>query len=377
MVNDQTVSLMLGTLYAAPTAPELWSDFLHGLCDSTGATNAALIAHDTETNEHRVFGGSGNSVEQSADLYAERYWEFDEWTRRGIPRLASGKVLIGSEIWPEPEFHRSVFYNEFLKQFDLDICSVAAIGIASIPGNFDALSIFRGNSDQEFTAENIVLLSMLRPHIQIALATRSRLSTLEAKVADLENGFNSIESAVVLLDRTGRVVLVNDRALSILDQEQCLALRKSRLVAPNREEGATLRGLIIKAIATATFKGLDGGGAMPLGRAGKKPLQLLVAPLRSIGAALPGRAVVAVFLSDPERNLAVPAEVLRTLFGLTRAEARLAISLLDGHSLSESAELNSVSRETVKSQIASVFLKTGARGQTDLVRLLARLPLSS
>jgi DNA-binding CsgD family transcriptional regulator len=113
---------------------------------------------------------------------------------------------------------------------------------------------------------------------------------------------------------------------------------------------------------------------MPVRRAGKKPLHLLVSPLRSESAALPGRAVVAVFLSDPERNLAIPVEVLRTLFQLTPAEARLALSLFEGHSLSEEAELNRVSKETVKSQIASVFHKTGARGQSGLMRIIGRLP---
>jgi DNA-binding CsgD family transcriptional regulator/histidinol phosphatase-like PHP family hydrolase len=373
MADDQAVSRMLGTLYAAPTAPELWRDFLHGLCDSVGATNAALIAHDTETNEHRVFGWFGDSIEQSADLYAERYWEFDEWTRRGIPRLATHKVLIGSEVWPEPEFLRSVFYNEFLKQFDLDICSVASIGMGSIPGKFDGLSIFRGHSDQEFTAENTAVLSMLQTHLEIALATRRRLSALQSKVADLENAFNSIDSAVVLLDAAGRVLLLNAAAYSILNRGDGLYLSKSKTITTRRScESAKLIELIFKAIATAKGKGHFGGGVMPFPRPGKRPLQLLVSPLCSESA---GRAVVAVFLADPEQNQAVPTDVLRTLFGLTPAEARLALSVLEGNSLSEAAELNRVSRETVKSQMSAVFAKTGTRRQGELVRLLSRVPV--
>jgi DNA-binding CsgD family transcriptional regulator/PAS domain-containing protein len=375
MADDQAVSRMLGTLYAAPTAPELWRDFLHELCDSIGATNAALIAHDTDTNEHRVFGWFGDSIEQSADLYAERYWEFDEWTRRGIPRLAVGKVLIGREVWPEPEFYRSVFYNEFLKQYDLDICSVAAIGIGSIPGKFDGLSIYRGHSDQEFTAENIAVLSMLQTHLQIALATRRRLAALETKVADLENAFNSIKSALVLLDAAGRVILVNAAANSMLNRGEGLCLSKSKLIARPSHESAKLNELIFKTIATAKGKGHFGGGVMPFPRRGKRPLQLLVSPLCSKSAANPGMAVVAVFLADPEQNRAVPTDVLRTLFGLSPAEARLALSVLEGNSLSETAELNRVSRETVKSQMSAVFAKTGTRRQGELVRLLSSVPV--
>jgi DNA-binding CsgD family transcriptional regulator/PAS domain-containing protein len=375
MTDDLTISQLLGTLYAAPTTPRLWEDFLRGTSDLIGAEKAALIAHDTTTNAHRVFGSLGDGMEELHDLYAERYWQYDEWTRRGTLKLATQKVLIGSEVWPEPAFKRSIFYNEFLKL--IDICDVAGVGMAGAPGKFEVLSVYRGHADQEFSAEHIHVLEVLLPHLQIAMATRRRLLALELRLADIESAFNVLESAVVLLDAAGRVVLANEGARSILSQGQGLCLKNLKLIAQSQHEAATLRDLIAKAIATAEFKSIGGGGAMPVLRAGKKPLQLLVSPLRSEGAALPGRGVVAVFLSDPERSLAVPAEVLRTLFGLTPAEARLALSLFEGHSLSEAAELNRVGRETVKSQIASVFLKTGARRQSELVRLLARLPIAS
>jgi DNA-binding CsgD family transcriptional regulator len=116
---------------------------------------------------------------------------------------------------------------------------------------------------------------------------------------------------------------------------------------------------------------------MPFPRPGKRPLQLLVSPLCLEGVANAGKAVVAVFLADPEQFQAVPTDALRTLFGFSPAEARLAICVFEGHSLSEAAELNCVSRETVKTQMASVFQKTGARRQSELVRLLARLPLKN
>ena len=375
MADDQTISRLLGTLYAAPITPRLWENFLRGTSNLIGVKRAALIAHDTSTNTHRVFGSLGDGIEDHQDLYAERYWEYDEWTRRGTFKLATQKVLIGSEVWPEPEFKRSIFYNEFLKH--IDISDVAGVGMAGIPGKFEVLSVYRGHADPEFSAENINILEVLLPHLQITMAMRRRLASLESRCTDLENAFNLLESAVVLLDAVGRVVLANDRARSILSQGQGLCLKNSRLIAQSQCYAATLRDLIAKATATAKFKGLAGGGAMTVWRAGKKPLQLLVSPLRSEGAALPGLSEVAVFLSDPDRNLAVPAEVLRTLFRLTPAEARLAMSLFVGHSLSEAAELNRVSRETVKSQIASVFLKTGTRRQSELVRLLARLPLAS
>ena len=54
------------------------------------------------------------------------------------------------------------------------------------------------------------------------------------------------------------------------------------------------------------------------------------------------------------------------------AEARIASMLIDGHSLTEIAGLQGVSLNTVRTQLKSVFVKTGVDRQVDLVRLLGQ-----
>ncbi|MFB3078283.1 MAG: helix-turn-helix transcriptional regulator [Lysobacterales bacterium] len=60
------------------------------------------------------------------------------------------------------------------------------------------------------------------------------------------------------------------------------------------------------------------------------------------------------------------------LFGLTRAEARLAMQLANGATLDEAAEKLHISRNTVKSHLSSVFSKTGVTRQTKLIQLILR-----
>jgi DNA-binding CsgD family transcriptional regulator len=64
---------------------------------------------------------------------------------------------------------------------------------------------------------------------------------------------------------------------------------------------------------------------------------------------------------------------LLALYGLTDAEARVALALFEGATSIEIARRFCVSLNTVRSQLARTFEKTGARGQADLVRLLARV----
>ncbi|CAM5179980.1 hypothetical protein CDEF62S_04350 [Castellaniella defragrans] len=63
---------------------------------------------------------------------------------------------------------------------------------------------------------------------------------------------------------------------------------------------------------------------------------------------------------------------LRALFKLSQREAELACALLDGLSLRETADRRGVGVTTLRSQLASLFVKTGTSRQGQLVALLAR-----
>jgi DNA-binding CsgD family transcriptional regulator len=58
------------------------------------------------------------------------------------------------------------------------------------------------------------------------------------------------------------------------------------------------------------------------------------------------------------------------IFGVTLAEARLTLKLLEGLSLTASAEALGVSRNTARTQLSSVFSKTNLNSQTQLVKLV-------
>jgi len=80
-----------------------------------------------------------------------------------------------------------------------------------------------------------------------------------------------------------------------------------------------------------------------------------------------------VILIDPEISTRTPETNLRTAFRLTEAEARLAAKLARGESLENVADQFGIGKETARSQLKSIFGKTGVHRQGELVALLARL----
>jgi DNA-binding CsgD family transcriptional regulator len=65
--------------------------------------------------------------------------------------------------------------------------------------------------------------------------------------------------------------------------------------------------------------------------------------------------------------------VLRAAFGLSSAEAHLASAMVTGRSLADCAQERNVAICTIRTQLASLYAKTGTRRQSELVALLARV----
>jgi DNA-binding CsgD family transcriptional regulator len=77
-----------------------------------------------------------------------------------------------------------------------------------------------------------------------------------------------------------------------------------------------------------------------------------------------------LFITDPEQTTAPRGQNLREDFGLTMAEAALALEILKGDGLRGAANRLGVSLATAHTQLAHVFDKTGTRRQAELVRLI-------
>jgi DNA-binding CsgD family transcriptional regulator len=115
------------------------------------------------------------------------------------------------------------------------------------------------------------------------------------------------------------------------------------------------------------------GGELKLSSAeGKTDLELRVIPLIKQDAmfdySMQG-GYTAVFVSRPG-TLQLPWKKVASVYGLSPAEAKLVVILAEGCRPEEEAERLFVSINTVRSQLKSVFAKTGIRRQPELVAKL-------
>ncbi|MBB5329437.1 DNA-binding CsgD family transcriptional regulator [Edaphobacter lichenicola] len=262
----------------------------------------------------------------------------------------------------------SVFYNEFLSK--QGICEVACVSAIASTKAFEVLSIYRGPNEGPIDREQLAMLRIVAPHLRTALATKHKLQALQRRACDLESAFDRLPTALVLVNLKGRPVLVNAAARAICDKRDGLVLSHSEVAAQKPSENSRLRAAILLAIRAVTEKTHPSVAGLVISRNRGRPLQISVVPLISRDADVPQEAVATIFISDPDCHDGAAPSVLREMYRLSHAETRLAILLLEGKSLREAADLLEIGWETVRTQVKSLFHKTGTKRQGELVRLL-------
>lgn len=187
----------------------------------------------------------------------------------------------------------------------------------------------------------------------------------------LSRAFDMLDFALLIVTDEGKVEYRNRQAAALLrDGRGGLRLAGATLSAGSAKPRDTLASAIRLACNELLASGvcLSQPGVPP-----EKWLRFAVAPVYFGGPARKAtRAAVWIVNNGPP---ALPSEeLLGALFGLTRAEARLARGVLTGCSAGEYAHQVGVRMATIRTQLHSIFIKTGVTRQAELVALLSRVP---
>jgi DNA-binding CsgD family transcriptional regulator len=202
-------------------------------------------------------------------------------------------------------------------------------------------------------------------HFLRALKLRSTLELAQRASAALDG----LSYGIVILDETLRIVFANGFARDTLSDCTELAIRHARLNARSAAAEQFLAG----ASSQALHRGAPAAMTRLTRRDGRKLYLWRVGLPASSPLAQAERPGVLLVLRDPRRQPMVDASVLLTLFGLTDAEARLALAIGAGARLEAVAAERGVKLSTVRTQLLSVLAKMGVHRQADLARAMAAL----
>lgn len=348
---------LVDDIYEAAILPDLWLRTLDQVTTLAGAEGAMLFANRQDNVSY---------INTPALDAIMRAWVEEGWVARNdrgqrlIP-IVEPRFFTDLDVFTREELDRSPFYAEFLRGRGLGWC--AGTSIHAPTSDTIVLSIERRFDRGPVEAEAVRRLDLLRPHIARAamLSARVGLERAKASVIALEQ----IGLPAAAITSTRRVLAANALFDSLAPAAAIGA--GDRLAFENRD---------IHALVSAAMRGGSARAAQGLSfplpaKDERAPAVGHLVPLTGAGRDVFVGATYLLYVTPLSVNAIVPAPILQALFDLTATEARVAILIGEGKSAATIARRLGVQPNTVRVHLRSVFAKTGARRQADIVRLVA------
>ena len=362
MTLSPGIERALDTCYEAVLSPQGWTGALDVLSTALGGHSCNLIAHDRASRNVAFI--SSTEMGRWNELWGQNTdWAVDLCSPRGQPRVQAGsRSLLQSDLFSEDEVNYSRFYQEIAGPSG---CRHWASASFLLNGDAWCLPVFRPTP---FTRSDTARFSEVSYHLaRIVRISRTANGAWETSALSALDHFGR---AAMTVDRSGRIDAMNAAAAATMSPDFCV--RGGRLSATGRANQDRIDALL-HAIRSATPDAFLEGPVAVVTRDGLPWLAIDTLPLapRAAEAFSGARAILVV--SDLTETTALAAGALQAIFGLTPAEARVALALRRGLSLGEMARDFGVGSVTVRSHLKSIFAKTGTRRQAELVAVLARI----
>lgn len=360
---------LVGQIYDAALDAEKWPRLLETIASAVKAHGAMLRRIDSAAGEVGFFHTLGYE-EQYVRAYREHFVHLDPY-QSFLSSSPVGTVGLGDAVVDQARRRRSEYFNDY----ELPQDKVHILG-ATLAREGDAMvqtGIHRGRRQGPFEENDIALLRLIFPHVARAVQLHARLAESAGRQALATAALDKLRVGVILADAAARPFYLNREAEAMMTAGCGLLLQEGRLGLRHPAETARLRALIAAAARAARDLGAGSGGdALLKGGPGMPALHVWVAPLprHHLPGELAAPASCAALFVSRQGSVTLPWQRVSVGYGLTPAEARLAVLLAGGASLQEAAEQLQISIHTVRCQVKSVFSKTGARRQSELVTLL-------
>jgi DNA-binding CsgD family transcriptional regulator/PAS domain-containing protein len=362
MSSESDLAALIAAIYEAGMDFSLWPYALGRIAKAFGAPSAQWTRPGQTPFDWLAFSSAIDPEYEKK--YIDHYHSVNPiWQR--VPSTPAGTVQTDTMVIPRTELRRTEFFNDFLVPQQIGGLLNAVVLMEE--GRQTIVTV-QGN--RQFEASDVELYKLLTPHLQRAVQinielARARLNQI-ASIATL----NHLEQGILFVDLNAKIRFANKAAEDFFASRD-LRLNKGYLEASSAAETATLHAVIAKCADTGIQNRRS--DFVLLGReAGRSPLSLLIAPLPMEIPVSPiaPQPMAVIFVNDPDKSNKPTVVQLREKFGMTAAEAGLAVEILNGDGIQAAADRLSISRATARTHLSRIFDKTGTRRQAELVRVL-------
>ena len=372
-------SHIVSEIYEATIDPAHWDYVVTMIAKFTGSKSACLYYKNKDMDIASTVAQyglpretgltPGKQFDKINDMFSSQE------SSRGKPEVACTQFYPGSNDMLALD---SRFYLEWMKPHN--IYHVGGAQFTDSDTHRAGIAILRDETRGAWADGDMRVIDEILPHLRRALTIHSEFTYLRLKQDALLKGLDRLVIGLILYDQNSMLVYINPTAEAIIEAHPGLILQDGELILSNPDDERTLRKTIAETADIDPDDSWKQSVAIGITHPDvEAPLPILVTPMHGnlITSDLDyDGAKVAVFISDPNLQQPISVDALVSVYGLTPSEAQVSISLANGHSIEVIANTSCHSVHTIRSQLKSVFRKTGVTRQSELIKMLLTGPFA-
>jgi DNA-binding CsgD family transcriptional regulator len=360
---------LIDQIYESSFLPERWEQVLAGLADIAGGRGGVLFVTNagTTTAEPGIFRWSASEgLREDLEAYVHEGWLGRDLR---VGRLAASQhqgFLTDEDLFAEAERATDPTMLGYYRARGLGWTAITGVPLPT--GDAAILTVEREYANGPVGSDAVAVLDSLRPHLLRSALVSSRLQMERARAVSEALSFIGLPALV--FDERGVVMAANTLIENLTDHVRWRA--RDRVSLKDLAADDVFR----QSIATV---GLDAAPSVRSfvirDRESSPTFVAHVIPIRRQARDLFARSAGVLVLTPVTLPGAPPVELIRSLFDLTAAEARVARGLASGDTVDEIAIAAAVSSNTVRTQVRGILEKTGLHRQVEVVAMLGGIVL--
>lgn len=355
--RQQADSELIDLIYAALMGEATWQAFLDRLAACADDGKTVLVMHDDARDNGHIPLASGIPADV-LHAYNTYYSTVNPFMRPTAVRPV-GIGLLDEDLVPMPELARSEFFADFLTPHEMP--SRVALTIDRDGGYLFVLATLGSGFGDDCKQALADQLTRLAPHLKRASNYYRSGPTSRAATELGASLFDAVEIGLVVIGEGARIKTISQTGQAMLRDPSPFAISPFGRVRLRDDDADTLlRDMLERAYVGSKVVNLSLQGMR---------LTLIRVQKDHISLFFEGPTVVVLMEPPATGAKAFDAVRFAFLYGLSRAEARALCGVVDGKSISQIAQEAGISRETVRTQLKSLYAKTGVSSQAALVRL--------
>jgi DNA-binding CsgD family transcriptional regulator len=360
-MSTEELSRLIGVIYDCALAPELWGKALAQICAHSDSAAGTLAIVNLQTGQEYTLVNHGIS-EHFDQLYRAKYHCMDLFIHPLLAR-AVGEPALSAELVDDEELLASRIYREWaaLQGFRDTLMTMFTRHHAQL----SFMGLTRKLDQRRYGERDRQALKLITPHVQRAVLISDFVEHQAVERSRFVEVIDSIITATIVVDAQRNILHANQVARALLDRGQIVASSNGALTVA----GVPPAKLLKSADRSAGERPLPETRRVRAPQAEADTIVVIMPLFVAENMGSSGGLHYAVFIQDTRQLSPLASDAWAKLYELTGSELRVLQGLIQGSTPSEIADIYGIAVSTVKTQLLSLYRKTGTRRQAELVKL--------